>query len=89
MTAFILGFSVLDRNKIRSEADRFCSDIHLIIRVISRTAPEDVLVSLDQDGAGSVHHPPGAPHVLDGEDGALLPHVHVGLLHKNDIYNII
>ena len=47
--------------------------------------PEDVLVTLDQDRTGAMHHPVLELDLVDGEHGALLPHVHVDLLEITEI----
>ena len=47
--------------------------------------PENVLIALDQYGTGAVHHAARYPDIFYGQDGALLPHVHVGLLKQKQI----
>ena len=51
--------------------------------------PENVLIALDQYGTGAVNHAARYPDIFYGQDGALLPHVHVGLLKQKYLVNRI
>ena len=57
--------------------------------LVDRLDPEDVLIALHQDGAGAVNHPVLELHLGYWEDGAFLPHVHVGFLETStfDLFN--